>query len=150
MWLIKDVAGLMRGKCAPAGGSYLQPGFVVSPLGQDSLDKHLIVIKCDHLLMSGESFKDYFGVLIFNGGLTDCQISLQHESGRALFPLRVRIGSPYPLRGPQGGRRCAPSAVYPAPHSLSLPLLFPTPEQGAVPYSAAGEPRETPVAFGPC
>lgn len=70
MWLIKDVAGLMRGKCAPAGGSCLQPGFVVSPLGRDSPGKHLIVIKCDHLLIRGESFKDCFGALIFNGGLT--------------------------------------------------------------------------------
>lgn len=71
IWLIKDVAGLMRGKCAPAGGSCLQPCFVVSPLGQDSPGNHLIVIKCDHLLMSGESFKDRFGVLIFNGGLSE-------------------------------------------------------------------------------
>ncbi|XP_032542567.1 collagen alpha-1(I) chain-like [Chiroxiphia lanceolata] len=32
MWLVKDVAGLMRGKCAPAGVTCLQPDFAVSPL----------------------------------------------------------------------------------------------------------------------
>lgn len=89
MWLIKDVAGLMRGKCAPAGGSCLQPGFVVSLLGQDSPGKHLIVIECDHLLMSGESFKGCFGVLIFHGELIDCQIPLQREFGRGAFPLKA-------------------------------------------------------------
>lgn len=122
IWLIKDVVGLMRGKCAPAGGSCLQPGFVVSPLGQDSPDKHLIVIKCDHLLMSGESFKDCFGVLIFKRGLTDCQ-GLRVVAA-ALPRLHTRFHTPSHCRGFSRRRSRAPLLpAVPGNHGRRQPLL---------------------------
>lgn len=112
----------MRGKCAPAGFSCPQPGFAVGPVGRDSPGKRLIVIKCDHLLMSEETSDDCLGVLIFTVGLAD-----RHPSGMTPERRSPAWGSPYSFQGAGVVVVVVVAALpwlSPAPRTLPPLLLF--------------------------